>query len=186
LIPDSNEPADVSEFEYGSWMVANLHLRDRPAPNGMPLCWDNVLYDSPSLGYVVATHQQQNNQGPTIFTYYFPLCDNDAGQARRKLLDIDRDGWAEIALSDLERAHPKLRRLVDRLDVMRWGHAMIRPRPGFLWGHARREAAQPDGPIFFANTDLSGIALFEEAFYHGSRAAEEVLTKAEVPFHSVL
>jgi len=30
--------------------------------------------------------------------------------------------------------------------------------------------------IHFAHTDLSGVPLFEEAFYHGIRAAEEVLS----------
>jgi len=29
--------------------------------------------------------------------------------------------------------------------------------------------------VHFANTDLSAVALFEEALYHGVRAAEEVL-----------
>jgi hypothetical protein len=29
--------------------------------------------------------------------------------------------------------------------------------------------------IHFAHSELSGMALFEEAFYHGVRAAEEVL-----------
>jgi hypothetical protein len=31
------------------------------------------------------------------------------------------------------------------------------------------------GNIHFANTDLSGVALFEEALYHGVRAAEEIV-----------
>jgi hypothetical protein len=52
---------------------------------------------------------------------------------------------------------------------------MIRPRPGFARSNARREAAAPFRGIHFAHTDLSGVALFEEAFYHGIRAAEEVL-----------
>ena len=39
-------------FEYGSWMVANLHLRARPRSTGFPFAWDNVIMDSPSLGYV--------------------------------------------------------------------------------------------------------------------------------------
>ena len=54
---------------------------------------------------------------------------------------------------------------------------MIRPRPGFITSHQRRAAALPDGRIHFANTDLSGIALFEEAFDHGLRVADEVLSK---------
>jgi hypothetical protein len=156
-------------------MVANLFLKDRPAARGFPLAWDNVLYESPSLGYVVATHQRGLDRGPTVFTYYYPMCDADPREARSKLLEMDWRACADVALTDLSRPHPDIRSLVERLDVMKWGHAMIRPRPGFVWGEARRKAATPHRGIHFAHTDLSGVALFEEAFYHGIRAAGEVL-----------
>ena len=133
-------PPHVAGFEYGSWMVANLTLKDRPAEKGFPLAWDNVLYESPSLGYVVATHQQGKDRGPTVFTYYYPLCDQNSRTARTRLLGMDWQTCAEVALADLTHAHPNIRTLVERLDVMRWGHAMVRPRPGFIWsgGFARR------------------------------------------------
>ena len=170
-----NPPPHVAEFQYGAWMVANLFLKDRPKDRGFPLAWDNVLYESPALGYVVATHQRGLDRGPTVFTYYYPLCDSDPRDARVKLLAAGRDEWADIALTDLSRAHPEIRSLAERLDVMRWGHAMIRPRPGFLWSEARRAASKPYRGIHFAHTDLSGVPLFEEAFYHGTRAAHEVI-----------
>jgi hypothetical protein len=110
-----------------------------------------------------------------VITYYYPLCDGDPHVARRRLLAAGRDEWAEIALADLSRAHPELRTLTQRLDVMRWGHAMVRPLPGFVRSEALRTAAKPLGNIHFANTDLSGVALFEEALHHGVRAAEEIL-----------
>ncbi len=165
-------------FTSGPWMVANLHLRDRPSnptDGGFPLCWDNVLHDSPALGYVVSTHQTERDFGPTVFTYYYPLTDLDPAAARRRLLSIGRDGWAEVALSDLERPHPELRGLVERLDVMRWGHAMIRPRPGFMWSDGLEQARRPVGGLHFAHADLSGLPLFEEAFDHGLRAARAIL-----------
>jgi glycine/D-amino acid oxidase-like deaminating enzyme len=170
-----NPPAGVAEFQYGAWMVANLFLKNRPADRGFSLAWDNVLYESPSLGYVVATHQRGLDRGPTVFTYYYPLCDADPRKARSDLLGADWEQWADVALTDLGRAHSDIRALTERIDVMRWGHAMIRPRPGFVWSNARREAATPFRAIHFAHTDLSGVALFEEAFYHGIRAATEVL-----------
>jgi hypothetical protein len=68
---------------------------------------------------------------------------------------------------------------------MRWGHAMIRPRVGFQWGSARRKAQEPYGPIHFAHTDLSGVALFEEAFDHGLRAAEEILATRGIKSESI-
>src|SRR5581483_4859563 len=78
-------PRHVGQFEYGSWMVANLFLRDRPPSHGFPLAWDNVIYESPSLGYVVATHQRGIDRGGSVFTYYYPLCDANPRAARTKL-----------------------------------------------------------------------------------------------------
>ena len=172
VIP-SRQTSDA--FTYGSWMVANLTIRERPASTGFPLAWDNVLYESPSLGYVVSTHQRGIERGPAVLTYYYALCDPDVRKARERLLSAGRDAWAEVALADLARAHPELRQLTARVDVMRWGHAMIRPQPGFIWSEARRRAGEAFRGVHFANTDLSGVALFEEALFHGVRAAEEVL-----------
>jgi glycine/D-amino acid oxidase-like deaminating enzyme len=169
-------------FEYSPWLVANLHLRARPRERGFPLCWDNVIYDSRSLGYVTATHQTGIDYGPTVLTWYTALCGDgsaDSSQtpsaARQRLFDLTWAEAAEIVLADLEPAHPEIRSLVERLDVMKWGHAMIRPRPGFVFSPARQTAATAFGPIHFAGTDLSGVALCEEAVYHGVRAAEEAL-----------
>ncbi|HUR82701.1 MAG TPA: FAD-dependent oxidoreductase, partial [Thermoanaerobaculia bacterium] len=166
---------DTPRFAYGSWMVANLHVREHPFSRGFPEAWDNVLYDSPGLGYVVSTHQSGPDRGPTVLTYYYPLCGADVRAQRERLLSTGRDGWAEIALADLSRAHPELRSLATRIDVMRWGHAMVRPEPRFIWSDGRRRASEPFHGIHFANTDLSGVALMEEALWHGVRAAEEVL-----------
>jgi phytoene dehydrogenase-like protein len=179
-----NAPPHVAEFQYGAWMVANLFLRDRPEDLGFPLAWDNVFYESPSLGYVVATHQRGLDRGPTIFTYYYPLCDADPRAARAKLLAADWKDWADVALTDIGRAHPEIRALTERIDIMRWGHAMIRPRPNFIWSGARQAAMRPYRAIHFAHTDLSGIPIFEEAFYHGIRAAEEVLAERGLRFES--
>src|SRR5690242_20457577 len=172
-----NPPPHIAEFHFGAWMVANLALKDRPKPNSprdFPLAWDNVFYESPSLGYVVATHQRGIDRGPTVLTYYYPLVDANERAARTRLLETDWRGWAEVTLADISRAHPDIRGLVERLDVMRWGHAMIRPRTGFMWGQARRDAAKPFRSIHFAHSELSGVALFEEAFDNGLRAADEI------------
>ena len=144
---------------------------------GFPLCWDNVLYDSPSLGYVVATHQDGPESGPTVLTYYYPLVDSDAKAGRRRLLELDWAQWAEVVLSDLERAHPGLRNYVDRIDIARWGHGMVRSTPGRIWDGQRELAATPHGRIHFAHSDLSGVALFEEAFDRGNRAAAQIVTR---------
>jgi glycine/D-amino acid oxidase-like deaminating enzyme len=170
-------PAHLRATRYGSWMVANLRLRDRPAARGFPLAWDNVLYDSPSLGYVVATHQSGRDVGPTVLTYYLPMLDEDPAAGRRRLLATPWEEWVETILADLSRAHPGLRALVENVDVYLWGHAMVRPSPGLLWSDALAESARPLGRLRFAHTDLSGMALFEEAQYWGLRAAADILAE---------
>src|SRR5204863_5295518 len=110
-------PAHLRETVYGSWMVANLRLRDRPAGRGFPLAWDNVLYDSPSLGYVVATHQTGRDQGATVFTYYLPLPDDDVRRARARLLATSWDQWVQQIVADLTPAHPDIAALVETVDV---------------------------------------------------------------------
>ena len=59
--------------------------------------------------------------------------------------------------------------------MVRWGHAMVRPDPGLFFGGALAKAAEPFRGIHFAASDLSGLGLFEEAFFHGRRAALEAL-----------
>ena len=168
------EGVDASDASYGAWMVANVHLRDRPAYRGAEPAWDNVLYDSPSLGYVSATHQRGRDFGPTVWTYYLPLTE-EPRTARQRLLTHTWDDWRDAVLADLGRAHPGLRSHVERIDVWRWGHAMAQPRAGVFTSEARRRAREPIGRVHFAHSDLSGLALFEEAFDHGVRAADEVV-----------
>lgn len=181
-----DQPWRAKGFQYGSWMVANLHLSDRPANNGFPLAWDNVTYGSRSLGYVVATHQKGMDHGPTVLTYYYPYCDENVAERRQLLQDMDWAEWADVILTDLHQVHADIRQLVQRIDIMRWGHAMIRPRPGFVFNPSRVRASEPFGRVHFANTDLSAVALMEEAWYHGLRASEEILASFGQSFEPLI
>ncbi|MDQ3634762.1 MAG: FAD-dependent oxidoreductase [Acidobacteriota bacterium] len=175
-----NPTFDSNEFQHNSWFVANLFLKDRPKNNfarDFPLAWDNVLYDSKSLGYVVATHQKGIDYGQTILTYYYPMATENLRAGMQQLLSLDWKELADVCLTDLSQAHPNIRELTTRIDIMRWGHAMISPRTNFMWNGERAKAQKPFRNIHFAHSDLSGIAIFEEAFHHGLRATNEVLEK---------
>ena len=173
--------------DYAPWLIANLHLADFPEErHGAPPAWDSVLYDSPGLGYVVATHQLIRRHLPgTVFTYYRALHEVAPAEGRRLLLETPRAAWAEGILAELERVHPNIRKLATRLDVFRNGHAMRRPTPGSLWGDhgnngwsqgQREKLVEFRHPrIALAHADLSGFSLFEEAQYRGAMAAERVL-----------
>jgi hypothetical protein len=168
---------DTTAFRYAPWVVANVTVDRAPGGPGFALAWDNVSWTSASLGYVVATHQSLTaSPGPTVLTWYMPLSDMAPADARRLMLARPLAEWQAIVRDDLIATNPDLDGAIRRIDVWRWGHAMIRPEPGFLWDGVRQAAATPQPPLFFAHSDLSGMSIFEEAHWHGTRAAEEVMT----------
>jgi monoamine oxidase len=172
-----NAPAGLAQaatqMEVSPWLVANLELDALPIDAGPAgLCWDNVLYDSPALGYVVATHQAiRTGPGPTVLTYYWPIDDQGVPQARQRLYTTDWKTWADAIVAELSRPHPGLREQLKRMDIWRWPHAMARPVPGFLTAPIRQLLAGLTQPLSFAHADLTGFSLFEEANYAGTRAA---------------
>ena len=60
---------------------------------------------------------------------------------------------------------------------MRMGHAMVRPSIGAIFSEERKRLSRTEGRILFANSDLSGISIFEEAQHHGVEAAQRVLQR---------
>jgi len=166
----------LQEFEYSPWLTANLTLDRMPASCGGDSTWDNVVMNSPTLGYVDAMHQTlQSRVERTVWTFYWALADGAPAENRRRLLEKDWSYWKEAILHDLERVHPDIRQCVSRIDLMRLGHAMARPKPGAIFSPERRDLAGRNGRFLFANSDLSGFSIFEEAQYRGVRAAEKVL-----------
>lgn len=161
---------------YAPWLVANVHIRepldDRP---GAPLSWDNVIYSeagSQQLGYVNATHQTLSPlPGPTVLTHYRAFGIDPA--QRQLLYERPWAHWRDSVLADLSVPHPDLMGKATRIDVMRYGHAMAVPVPGFA-SHAALRALQQstrNQRLHFAHSDLSGYSVFEEAFTQGHRAA---------------
>ena len=165
-------------FTYSPWLVANLTLDRWPEERGAaPPAWDNVLRAGAGLGYVVATHQslRARADGPTVWTYYHALASRDPGTERRALLGSSWSDWVERIVSELEPAHLDIRRCVTHVDMVRLGHAMVRPTVGFLGAEARRSAEWAPRGIHLAHSDISGLSLFEEAQYRGAAAADAVL-----------
>jgi hypothetical protein len=160
-------------FVYSPWITANLTI-DRPPEE---TAWDNVIYESPALGYVVATHMSlRSHVERSVWTFYWALADQSPTATRAMLLEKDWTYWRDAILHDLARAHPDIRDRVSRIDVMRIGHAMARPVPGLLGSESRRHFVAANGPILYANSDLSGFSIFEEAQFRGVTAADRALT----------
>lgn len=163
-------------FQYSPWLTANLTLERLPRERNTETAWDNVIYGSPSLGYVNAAHMTlRTHLERTVWTYYWALANRTPAESRRFLLEKDWGYWKDAILADLERAHPDIRSCVSRIDIMRLGHAMIRPAPGFMFSEERRRRADQRGNILYANSDVSGISIFEEAQYRGVQAATRAM-----------
>jgi glycine/D-amino acid oxidase-like deaminating enzyme len=166
----------ASGFVYSPWVTANITLHRLPRERGIEPAWDNVIYGSPALGYVVATHMSLRTRTErTVWTWYWALADGSPAENRRTLLRQDWSWFKEYILRDLERAHPDIRQCVSRIDVLRLAHAMIRPVPGFLSSTSRSRWTATRDRLLFANSDLSGLSIFEEAQFRGVKAADAAL-----------
>jgi hypothetical protein len=176
-----NRAVDYSKFEYAPWMVANLKVKSLlQEKRGEQLCWDNVLYNSSSLGYVNSQHQNISiPQQEKIITYYHPLTGTSCADQRKLAHQRSWKDWTDVIFSDLSKAHPQITQFTSSVDIHIWGHGMIRPSPGFIWGEERKLCSKSvDNRIYFAHSDLGGISVFEEAFGQGIQAARSLLSNA--------
>jgi predicted NAD/FAD-dependent oxidoreductase len=169
--PSSALTDAAARLRYAPWRVANLHLDaaldDHP---GAPPSWDNVIYGSASLGYVDAMHQSMRpHPGPTVLTAYASWGANPAD--REALLTQTWSRGASRVVEELATVHPDLPAKVRQVDLMRYGHAMSIPVPGVRSSAALRALAEQHGRVVFAHSDLSAYSVFEEALFHGVRAA---------------
>ena len=163
-------------FAYSPWLTANLTLERLPGE--IEPSWDTVFMDSPTLGYVDATHQSlRTHIDRTVWTFYWALADGTPAQNRNLLLQTDWNYWRQAILHDLERVHKDIRQCVSRIDIMRMGHAMVRPTVGAILSEERVRLKQRTNRLVFANSDLSGISIFEEAQFHGVQSAQAVLAR---------
>lgn len=181
LINDTGRQKIINEhFNYQPWMVANITTDKLDEREGAVLSWDNVLYKGKGLGYVEATHQQiKQLKTKNVLSYYLPLTEGPAKDERKFAQKRSFEDWVQIIRNDLSAAHSNFTQKVKNIDIWIWGHGMISPKINFIHGNIKKQMQQPiNDKIFFAHTDLSGISIFEEAFYQGIKAAKGILQTA--------
>ena len=179
------EPSGT-DHSYAPWLIANVTVDRAPGGKGSGLAWDNVSATSASLGYVVATHQSASREGPTVLTWYMALSDMPPAAARRLLLERSDADWRRIVRDDLLTMNPDLDGAIRSVDLWKWGHAMIRPTPNYIWQVAAGQRAAARPPFLRAHSDMSGLSLFEEAHYQGMVAAEAALSLIGHDFETLL
>ena len=170
---------------YVPWIVAAVRLSAELGDAG--LAWDNVVMDSPSVGHVSARHQASPapEGAGEVLVYYLPLVEDPAAAMQELLVD-DPQPWARRVMADLARVHPQIPALVEGIDICRWGHGMVRPAPGVIWGAGSGLRRRPCGVVAFASCDATGLPLFEESLFAGVAAAERCLDVLDAPYTTSL
>ncbi|SFA59961.1 NAD(P)-binding Rossmann-like domain-containing protein [Pedobacter suwonensis] len=177
LLENFNRNIDYKAFNYSPWLIANITTNELPESKGVSLCWDNVAYNTSSVGYVNAAQQHLNlSEDKKVITYYLPLCDFEPAIARLAAYSRNYEQWLDIVIPELEVIHPGITKAIETIDFWVWGHGMITPAKDFIWSKNLEKAKLPiDNKIFFAHSDLSGVSIFEEAFHQGINAAKQVI-----------
>ena len=165
------------EFEYYPWLVANVTINKALDLNGnSDLSWDNVIFGSKSLGYVNSCHQiHHQKQQKTVITYYYNFSEQSPKLERQSIYQKDENYWKQFIIKDLSQAHSNIEELVEEIEVYVYGHGMISPAVGFKTSETRQNLAKGLDNLYFINSDVSGISVFEQAFYNGITAAKKVL-----------
>lgn len=164
---------EAGSFHYTPYLVANVHVTSTPKGLG----YDNWVYgDFFFTDVIVADWAGQKDPASAsldranVLTVYCPLI----GSGRRsELLEQPFAAYEKLILDDLEKVLPGVRETVTQLDLYRWGHAMLAPEKGFVFGKPRIDSQKPAGRISFACNDVDGLPAFENAVAAGIRAAEE-------------
>ncbi|MEG1033381.1 MAG: NAD(P)-binding protein [Chryseobacterium sp.] len=166
----------TKSFQYVPWLLTTITLKNEFGGDE-ELAWDNVIYGSSGLGYIYDQHQNINQVlGEKVITYYKSFSTNDCKKARKKLYSMKESELKTLVLEDLKKAHPLIEEFILEMQFHKIGHAMVAPVPNQIFGEDTRLAKEPmDGKVFFAHSDLSGISIFEEAFYQGIRTAKQMI-----------
>jgi glycine/D-amino acid oxidase-like deaminating enzyme len=177
--------ASLHEPPYAPWLVSNFIMHAFPEEqSGSALAWDNVVYGSHELGYVVSTHQdiRQSRPDKTAFSAYSALADMTPDAGRRWLDTASASDLVSRAARDLRSAYGwRLGPCVESVEITARGHAMASPGPGYRTNPGLLALRKVQGPMHFAHADLSGYSVFEEASWWGYRAAGAI-TRRGHPF----
>jgi hypothetical protein len=168
---------EYKAFDYRPFIVANAHVSQTPARLG----YDNWLQGDYAMTDLIvadwaglASPTQAPLTRPNVLTIYSPLF---GPTARADLQTNPFELYERKLLDDLEKAMPGVTDVITGFDIYRWGHAMVSPTKGFVFGADRVGAQAPLGRISFACTDVDGLPAFENAVAAGYRGANEAMTQ---------
>lgn len=164
---------EIGALQYAPWLVANISLKNLPHSKGTDIAWDNVSYYSASLGYIHAKHQSlKATRGETVITYYLPLDHLPPKEARKQAMQRSPHEWYQLITQDLENMHEGIASVIQDIQYRVLGHGMICPTPNVI---SKPMLNRSQGSLFFAHSDMSGLSLFEEAYWQGLQTAKALI-----------
>jgi monoamine oxidase len=176
LIPSFDTDVMNQHFQSYPWIVANISLTHLPEKITHGLSWDNVIYNSGSLGFILANHQSlKTHLSDFVFTYYKALNRLSAKDERIQLMSKPIQVIRQEIVAELKTILPDVEKYIVEMEIKKIGHGMISPRPGLLTSSQLKEFNKPFGHIYFVHTDFCGISIFEEAFARGISVAKQIL-----------
>jgi spermidine dehydrogenase len=172
-------------------VVANVAVRTAApffdAGHGYNQYWWGSKYWADFVLADWATPNRKNRDRPTVLTFFGG---NTAGPEhlaveRFKLLETSFGDYEQSVREDLARVMAgtafDVEKDITAIFLYRWGHGMLMPTPGQLFGEGDRRggprhiAAAAIGRISFAGQETEGTPSVESALASGLRAAGEVL-----------
>lgn len=192
VLPPGVDPLPPGAMSYAPWLVANVGVRQMPGGVGALPAWDNVEVGAEHLGYVKANHTEpltRRHEPGAVLSFYLPFVADDAAALtaqRTRLLSGTLPQWTEHVVGAMQQMHPRIAADIERIDIARWGHAMVRATPGWLFGSQRVVASAAIGRVLPCAADVSGLPLFEQAYAGGVAAAETALSRLGRPQATVL
>lgn len=166
---------EIEHMHYAPWLIANVTINTMPKGRGADLAWDNVSYYTPSVGYIHAKHQSLSAvRNQSVLTYYRPLDELSPKEARQTALHRAPHEWQQLILTDLNNMHEGIANQITDIQYRILGHGMICPTPNLVTTQ-RHALKRSQDRLFFAHSDMSGLSLFEEAYWQGLQTANALL-----------
>ncbi len=199
-LSDSVRTKAFDAFNLVPAIVANVVIRSAAPLVELGLGYNQYYWGSKYWAdFVIAdwtTQSRIRSDRPTVLTF---IGGNTASQAelpdeRVRLLKTPFAAYEASLKNDLSRimvgTNFEFDRDVSAINLYRWGHSLIMPTPGFIFGNARnaegridraqsarRLASSPIGAVSFAGQDTEGTPSVESAIGSGHRAALESLAR---------
>ncbi|MBY0549313.1 MAG: FAD-dependent oxidoreductase [Candidatus Obscuribacterales bacterium] len=178
IIPELPAQLKVAfaQLEYGAFVVANICMPEKilqspyqsfaDAPHPLTQL---ILAEAP----YIASGRYKPEMG-SVLTVYYPYSYGAAGRAQ--VMALNKDKLAAALINELSALMAPIKNHVEQVEITRWGHAVIVPRPG-LSSLMNKSNQYTTEWMTFAHSSAGGGQSLEGAISAARNAADACLRK---------